>query len=403
MIKIFYRDLSPGLHASAEAKGKNTVISFLPGLTPDQRRAALRRIRHSGRMGHGPRVPAGKLAIALALDRVKAAVRTGAAVVRLHPAGSTLPVVFFSAAAVIFVLMATVSIHVLPAAPRSFGPDPAVGGVTPAPATSAPVVSQAVTPPGGSRTSRMGTVPGRLAARQLSSSGTTTVGSSGLASTSQGSGPAVSSASPAAGTGSAPASSATGSAASPRPSGSPGSAGSGGTTGSAGTGSGSPGASAGSGSGTSSGGGGSSGIRQCWIRRIGFRKFRIGVGRQLRHRIRFRFGRLRFGRLRFGRLRFGRLRFRRLRFGRLRFWRFGIGRFRIGRFRIGRSRFWRFRFWRSRFGRLRFRRLRFGRSRIGEHGFRQWHRIGQRDLRVRPVDLVVRGSVIGCRLTLRRS
>ena len=161
MIKIFYRDLSPGLHASAEAEGRNTVISFLPGLTPDQRRAALRRIRHSGRMGHGPRVPAGKLAIALALDRVKAAVRTGAAVVRLHPAGSTLPVVFFSAAAVIFVLMATVSIHVLPAAQRSSGPGPAVGGVTPAPATSAPVVSQGVTPSGGSRAPRMGTVPGQ--------------------------------------------------------------------------------------------------------------------------------------------------------------------------------------------------------------------------------------------------
>ena len=55
MIKIVYRNLSPGLHASAEAEGRNTVISFLPGLTPEQRRAALRRIRHSGRMGHGPR------------------------------------------------------------------------------------------------------------------------------------------------------------------------------------------------------------------------------------------------------------------------------------------------------------------------------------------------------------
>ena len=270
MIKIFYRDLSPGLHASAEAEGKNTVISFLPGLTPDQRRAALRRIRHSGRMGHGPRVPAGKLAIALALDRVKAAVRTGTAVVRLHPAGSTLPVVFFSAAAVIFVLMATVSIHVLPAAPRSSGPSPAVGGVTPTPATSAPEVSRSVTPSGGSRASRMGNVPGRLAARQLSSSGTTAVGSSGPAPGSPGSesaassaSPAASSASPAAGTGSAPASSATGSATgsagSPGSSKSPGSPGPGDTTGSAGTGSGSSGAGGGSGSGTSSGGGASPG------------------------------------------------------------------------------------------------------------------------------------------------
>ena len=382
MIKIFYRDLSPGLHASAEAEGKNTVISFLPGLTPDQRRAALRRIRHSGRMGHGPRVPAGKLAIALALDRVKAAVRTGAAVVRLHPAGSTLPVVFFSAAAVIFVLMATVSIHVLPAAPRSSGPVPPVGGLTPAPATSVPVVSRDVTPSGGSRASRMGTVPGRLAARQLSSSGTTAVGSSGLAPASQGSGSAVSSASPAAGTGSAPAISATGSAGSPGSSGSPGSPGSGGTTGSAGTGSGSSGASGGSGSGTSSGGGGSSGSGSAGSGGSGSGSSGSGPGGSSGSGTGSgsgsgsdsRFRRLRFWRLRFGRLRFWRLRFRRLRFGRLRF------------------------------GRLRFRRLRSAARGVRQwHGRRQRHGVGQRDLRHRPVDLVVRGSVIGCRLTLRRS
>ena len=141
MIKIAYRNLSPGLHASAEAEGRSTVISFLPGLTPEQRRAALRRIRHSGRMGHGPQVPGGRLAIALALDRVRAAARTCTAVVRLHPAGSTLPVAFFSAAAVIFVLMATVSIHVLPA-PRSSGQKPVVGGATPVPGRSAPAAGQ---------------------------------------------------------------------------------------------------------------------------------------------------------------------------------------------------------------------------------------------------------------------
>ena len=158
MIKIVYRNLSPGLHASAEAEGRNTVISFLPGLTPEQRRAALRRIRHSGRMGHGPRVPGGRLAIALALDRVRAAARTCTAVVRLHPAGSTLPVAFFSAAAVIFVLMATVSIHVLPA-PRSSGQEPGIGGVTPVPGLSAPAGGQSGAPSG-----RTG-AEGRAAAR----------------------------------------------------------------------------------------------------------------------------------------------------------------------------------------------------------------------------------------------
>ena len=188
MIKIVYRNLSPGLHASAEAEGRNTVISFLPGLTPEQRRAALRRIRHSGRMGHGPGVPGGRLAIALTLDRVRAGARTCTAVVRQHPAGSTLPVAFFSAAAVIFVLMATVSIHVLPTAPRSSSQGPAVGGTSPVPGMSAPVVGQRGAPSWTSRgTPRGSTTPGRLAARQLSS-GTSATGSRAVPSGTHGSG-----------------------------------------------------------------------------------------------------------------------------------------------------------------------------------------------------------------------
>ena len=98
-----------------------------------------------------PRVPAGGLAVALTLDRIRAGARTCTAVVRLHPAGSTLPVVFFSAAAVIFVMMATVSIHVLPSAPRSSSQEPAVGGVTPVPGMSAPVVGQRGAPSWTSR------------------------------------------------------------------------------------------------------------------------------------------------------------------------------------------------------------------------------------------------------------
>ena len=145
MIKIVYRDLSSGLHASAQVSGRHTIISLLPGLTLNQRRAALRRIRRSGRMGHGPGVPATGLALAVGRDRVKATARTGAAVVRLHPAGSTLPVVLVSAAAVVFVLMATVSIHVLPG-PKSSDQSPAIGGVTPGPTLPAPRVSQSFAP-----------------------------------------------------------------------------------------------------------------------------------------------------------------------------------------------------------------------------------------------------------------
>jgi hypothetical protein len=178
VIKIIYRDLSPGLHASAQVSGRHTIITLLPGLTLDQRRAALRRIRHSGRMGHGPRVPAIPLALALGLDRIKATTRTGAAVVRLHPAGSTLPVVLLSAAAAVFVLMATVSIHVLPG-PKSSDQRPVVGGVTPGPASSAPQVSQSAAPPAAvpGHSGGQDKMPNRLAARQPSSGGA--AGSSG--------------------------------------------------------------------------------------------------------------------------------------------------------------------------------------------------------------------------------
>ena len=170
MIKIVYRNLSPGLHASAEAEGRNTIISFLPGLTPEQRRAALRRIRHSGRMGHGPRVPAGKLMAALAVDRIRAAARTGAAVVRLHPAGSTLPVVFFSAAAVIFVSMATVSDSCAAGGAAVVEPESRRGRADPAPATSAPAVGQGTRvqqEPGRDVTDGHGAGPPRRTARFL--------------------------------------------------------------------------------------------------------------------------------------------------------------------------------------------------------------------------------------------
>jgi hypothetical protein len=163
VIKIIYRELSSGLHASAETAGGDTIISLLPGLTPEQRRAALRRIRHSGRMGHGPRLPAVELRLALGLDRIKAITCTGAAVVRLHPAGTTVPVVLLSVAAVIFVLMAKVSIHVLPG-PKSPEQSRVVGGVTPSPTSSAPQASQRATSPAGvpGQAPQSGAAPSRL-------------------------------------------------------------------------------------------------------------------------------------------------------------------------------------------------------------------------------------------------
>jgi len=116
MIKIRYRDpneLSPGLHAAAECHGRSTTVYLLSGLTAAERRAALRRLRLSARMGYCPRLPAAQLAFALFADRIRTGVGQTGAVFRSHPAGSTVPVMVVSAGAVAFLLLSTVSIRVL--------------------------------------------------------------------------------------------------------------------------------------------------------------------------------------------------------------------------------------------------------------------------------------------------
>ena len=83
MIKIRYRDpneLSPGLHAEAERHGRCTTVYLLSGLTAQERRAALRRLRLSARMGYCPPLPAAQLTLALFADRVRtSAGQTGTA------------------------------------------------------------------------------------------------------------------------------------------------------------------------------------------------------------------------------------------------------------------------------------------------------------------------------------
>jgi len=116
MIRIRYRgsnELSPGLHAAAERHRRGTTVYLLSGLTAQERRSALRRLRLSARMGHCPRLPAGQLALALLADRIRTTVGRAGAVLRLHPAGSTLPVMVLSGGAIAFLLFSTVSIHVL--------------------------------------------------------------------------------------------------------------------------------------------------------------------------------------------------------------------------------------------------------------------------------------------------
>jgi hypothetical protein len=135
MIRVRYRDsneLSPGLHAAAECHGRTTTVYLLSGLTKPQRQSALRRLRLSARMGHCPGLPAGRLALALFADRIRTGIGRAGAVLRLHPAGSTLPVMVLSGGAIAFLLFSTVSIRVLHTTPAS--PDAASG---PGPVASA--------------------------------------------------------------------------------------------------------------------------------------------------------------------------------------------------------------------------------------------------------------------------
>jgi hypothetical protein len=116
MIRIRYRgsnELSPGLHAEAEQHGRRTTVYLLSGLTAAERRSALRRLRLTARMGHCPRLPAGQLAFALLMDRIRTGIGRAGAVLRLHPAGSTVPIMVLSGGAIAFLLFSTVSIHVL--------------------------------------------------------------------------------------------------------------------------------------------------------------------------------------------------------------------------------------------------------------------------------------------------
>jgi hypothetical protein len=116
MIRVRYRgsnELSPGLHATAERDGRRTTVYLLDGMTAGQRRSALRRLRLTARMGHCPRLPAAQLAFALFTDRIRTGIGRTGRVLRLHPAGSTVPIMVLSGGAIAFLLFSTVSIHVI--------------------------------------------------------------------------------------------------------------------------------------------------------------------------------------------------------------------------------------------------------------------------------------------------
>jgi len=85
-----------GFHGRAELCGHAVTVYLLPGMTRWQRKAVLRRLRMEASRGYGPALPFPQLAFALAVERVRTALRITAGAVRLHPSQMLLP----SAAAV---------------------------------------------------------------------------------------------------------------------------------------------------------------------------------------------------------------------------------------------------------------------------------------------------------------
>jgi hypothetical protein len=114
VIRICYSsELQPGLNGKAVRIGGTTFVYLLPGLTSAQRAATLRRLRQHGRMGLSPRLPTIQLHAALIADRIGIAFGQVRAIVRIHPAGSTVPVVVVSAAVIGFLLVSAVSIKII--------------------------------------------------------------------------------------------------------------------------------------------------------------------------------------------------------------------------------------------------------------------------------------------------
>ena len=124
MIKIWYGDLPGGLHVRAVARGKDTIIYLLPGLTVAERRAALRRVRSSARMGHGPALSAVGLALAVMANRIRITVRNVASAMRMHPGMFVPLLVILLSAPVAYFVLTSVSIKVH--SPQASGPQTAL-------------------------------------------------------------------------------------------------------------------------------------------------------------------------------------------------------------------------------------------------------------------------------------
>jgi hypothetical protein len=110
------------MHAEAETAAAGVVVYLLPGLTPDQRKAALRRLRQEGSRGCGPHLPAAQLTAALAADRLRTGVQSTTGAVRHHPVRTLVPAVLAGGLLAAFVFAS------MYARVDSASPGPAPGG-----------------------------------------------------------------------------------------------------------------------------------------------------------------------------------------------------------------------------------------------------------------------------------
>ncbi len=184
MIKIRYADLPQGLHADVRSSGRRPVIYLLPGLSPAQRRDALRRLIRTSRQGRGPRLRAAGVAFAVARDVAKSTARNGLAAVRCHPAGSAVLAAVVTAAVVCYALFITVTVR--------FGPRPGMPPAAGAPPSWPQDAGGAGRSPGGGSTAPAGTRPG-LSGKYSASPGASApgagTGTSGSGPSGAGSGP----------------------------------------------------------------------------------------------------------------------------------------------------------------------------------------------------------------------
>jgi hypothetical protein len=154
MIKIVYGDLTAGLNGDAVRRGSDVAIVLVHGLTYQQRKAVLRRLRQAAGRGQKPPLPLGLLTFALAADLLRRWAGNLAAIVRLHPAGSLVPS-FGAAALIVAFLMTSVSVHLQYGAS---GPMPqAAGSLRPFVIPVARVPGRAVSGPPGRSPGRGGT------------------------------------------------------------------------------------------------------------------------------------------------------------------------------------------------------------------------------------------------------